>query len=173
MSNLLSQHTQKKTWGAMRSRMALVAFSVLTAGVVCTMVAYVPGMVVYWGQTRAVSARFAQSGDRVNDADRKVLAQTQSSLAQFAALVSATSSVTAVQALLATRPDGIVITHLSYTAGKPAVISVSGRASSPDVVSAYRVALASNSMFSTVSVPIGSLIGSSEGNFTMTLSGNF
>lgn len=103
--------------------------------------------------------------------DIATISRTQALAAALGTVFSATSSPSRVIiAALSARPPSVTVQHITYVAS-PAQITFNGSASR-DSISAYRDALTKNSIFTSVSIPVDSLIGTSN-NFTMTLEGNF
>jgi hypothetical protein len=95
-------------------------------------------------------------------------------LSELSPLVSASTTPTAViTEALSLRPPGITVDEISYTSGNPASLMLVGSAATNGAISAYKTALASDALFTSVSVPVGALVGTDGGRFSMTLSGDF
>lgn len=171
MSNVIPQQERKSIGSMYRSRFVMVGSAAVVVCSALSALALLPSFLVL----RADSAALAPQGNTaVDKADRAALTQTEemlSTLEPFAS--SATSSAGVLAVALAQRPSGVTVDHSTYTAGKPAVVVLSGRASTPSKLDAYRKALSQNALFNSVTVPVSDLIGSQDGAYTMTLSGNF
>ena len=155
----------------MRSRMIISVSLALSFCAALASVSLVPTLFVYKTATADLSARTAALGAPAGgSAD---IAAAQATAAQIALLARPATSTETMRGIISMRPAGIALSALSYTAGRPSTISLSGTAASPDALDAYRAALRSDTRFSSVSVPIGALIGSKDGSFTITISGAF
>ena len=88
-------------------------------------------------------------------------------------LITTTSPSTAATRALAARPTGVRITRVMYTKtdeeGRLTLIGSGNR----DQVSAYKDALASSGEYASVSVPVGALVGSEGGGFSIVVTGSF
>lgn len=104
------------------------------------------------------------------------IARAQMLVTKLLPVLSATSSPTAVIATaIKDRPAGVVLSHISYTAGEgdaTGELLLVGDAPR-EKVSAYRDALTADPLFKTVSVPVGALVGTDGGHFSITLGGTF
>ena len=75
---------------------------------------------------------------------------------------------------LSERPSGIHIDDIVYNvAGSAQTIAIAGSADSRAIIDKYRAVLQADPRFSSVKLPVGDLLSSDGGNFTITLSGNF
>ena len=89
-------------------------------------------------------------------------------------IVLASSTPTAVIGdVLSVRPAGVRITQIIYHAGSPASLMLTGSADSSGEIGAYRDKLSADPRFLSVSVPVGALVGTDGGRFSITLSGTF
>jgi len=106
--------------------------------------------------------------------DRAAILETQSLLTALSPIESATSSQTQMIAeALALRPAGISINHITLTSGKPGTMILAGSAKNIAAINDYRKALGNDSNFTSVSVPVGDLAGTQNGQFSITLTGTF
>ncbi len=104
--------------------------------------------------------------------DTVAMARAQALLHKVKPLLSSTSSPTEiVRTALSARPKGVRVDHVIYIAGAAGQMTLAGTASREDI-SAFRDELGKISLFTGVSVPVGSLV-SSEGRFSISLSGIF
>ena len=136
------------------------------------MVTLVPAYAVLVVRMPAGATRGAQiaSSTTATAAD---IALAQETIRGFAPVLQSTSSPeTTIAAVLAVRPEDVDLSHLTYTQGKPSVIVLVGNAETRDYLNEYRVAL-TKAHIGTVSVPVSTLVGTQDGQFTMTISGNF
>lgn len=110
-------------------------------------------------------------------ADSAEIAQAQALTNQLGPLLqSSTTPAQVIQSALTQKPNGVSIDHLTFSesnGGGGGQITLSGIAKQPSDISAYRDSLSKDPNFSNVSVPVGALVGSSAGRFTITLSGQF
>jgi hypothetical protein len=67
----------------------------------------------------------------------------------------------------------VSLESISYNAGEEGELSIVGSAQGRELVNDYRAALVREGFFTNVSVPVAALVGASEGNFRMTLTGAF
>jgi hypothetical protein len=101
----------------------------------------------------------------------KDMTKSQALLSAVAPVVSATSSPTqAIETALSLRPKGVTVQRVRYI-GTSKSIQLAGMATR-DLLTAYRDALEKDGTFTSVSVPVAALVGSS-GQFSITLGGNF
>lgn len=106
--------------------------------------------------------------------DKAALGQANALLAQLSPIAHATTTPSmAVSEALSLRPKGVSVNQVMYTAGTPATLVVIGTAGASSEISAYRNALASSTVFTSATVPVGALIGADGGSFSITLSGHF
>ncbi len=102
------------------------------------------------------------------------LARAKSLLGTLAPLIAATTSPTeAIASALALRPAGVSVDEITYIAGATSSLMIVGSAASNGDISAYRLALGTDPLFTSVMVPVGALIGTDGGRFSITLSGQF
>lgn len=177
MSNLLPETTRKRVWADFRSRL-IVAGSL--AAIVLAAFAFLSLLPAYvslsFGEpppVRTLPVRGTQTGAQAPDPrierDRSEMLRMQNMFAQIAPLFATTSPSVAVASALEARPDGVRITRIVYESG---ILSISGEAAR-EQLNAYRAALSQEAPFTSVSVPVGALVGAGGGKFTVTLSGNF
>lgn len=79
----------------------------------------------------------------------------------------------ALRAALDALPQGISVSSITYRAGPPGELVLTGSAGNRAGVNAYREALDRIELYDTVSVPVSALVGALEGNFTISLVGKF
>lgn len=105
--------------------------------------------------------------------DREAIARAQVLLREYDALVASTTPSGAIELALAKKSARISIDHITYTRGQPSTIALTGRADKPVDIDTYRKALFAEQLFESVTVPVGDLVGTKDGNFSMTIQGNF
>lgn len=112
----------------------------------------------------------AGTAAKIGDADRAEIQKAQNYLSALQQVASATTTASELVAkLLAQQPAGIHIDQISFEAGDPRVLSITGRADATEKIDAYRKALTALSIFKNVSVPVGDLVGAQDGRFSMTI----
>ena len=87
-----------------------------------------------------------------------------------AALISAAALAT-VQA--ADKPSDPQIAHITYTAGDPSSIALSGASATREAINGYRQALSADAQFKSVSIPVADLTAAPGARFSLTLMGAF
>ncbi len=167
MSNVLPNSSQKAVWHEYRARFVLVGSIVASLVALVALVPSYLALRVDEGSLVPATSTPSAAQDGIAMAHLKVLVTTLSPLA------ASSSPVDAMTAALANKPAGIVITHLTYTAGSPASLVLSGTASDTQTLNAYQMALRANSRFTAASVPIDQLAGAGNGQFTLTVSGTY
>jgi hypothetical protein len=105
--------------------------------------------------------------------ERQSATRTQVIMQQLSPLLlsTTTTATEAVNAAVRDMPAGMSLEHVSYSydakSGKAQLI-ISGTATR-DKIAAYKDRLGQNPVFSSVFVPIGALVGTQDGSFSMTL----
>lgn len=172
MANLLPEATQKKVWATTRAHFVAVSAYVLLASAAFSALALLPSYLVL---TIAVPA--AEIQQTTATTSNKVLmaeiAATQAIVKGIAPVLSATSSPDGrVAAVVAAKPKTVKLTHIAYTVGKPSVLMITGSAVDRDAINTYRAALLAANV-GNVTVPVSALVGTEDGQFTITVSGDF
>ncbi len=169
MTNVLPLPAQKSLWGMHRARFLIVLSLVLIVLAVLAFVALLPSFVALESNTLS-AAELDKQG--VSAADSlKSMQKSQLLLTTVSPLIYSTSTPTAAMTkIIELRPKGATIQKIRYS-GSSRTIQVAGSANR-EALTAYRTALESDGMFTTVSVPVGALVGSS-GQFSITLGGKF
>ncbi len=73
---------------------------------------------------------------------------------------------------LAARPQGVTVDRIRYESGKPSQLVLSGYAPRY-AVNHFRTALTDTGKFTSVSVPVGALVGTDDSGFSVTMMRNF
>ena len=168
----------KSVWGGYRSLLILVGALALAALAVVAIMALLPAYAAIKVEERS---REKQSSlpERPDpnpqaEAERKDLMRAQALLARAAPVISATSSPTEIiKAALALRPQGVTAGKINFVAGDSGSVTITGNSAGREGINLYREALSKEKYFRSVSVPVGALVGSEGGGFTITLTGSF
>ena len=167
MSNVIPPTGQVLIKRMYRSRFIITGSLVLIASACMALLALSPSYVALHVNASPSSSAAAQ---RITESDRTDLAKAEALLSAVGPLLSSTTSPThVVSEMLSLKVPGLRIDHINYTSGDIAVMTISGSADAPARIDAYRKALASQTLFSNVSVPVGDLVGAPGGRFSMTL----
>ncbi len=168
MSNVLPPEAKRHLWSEYRARFILVGslLAILTA--LLGILALLPTYLTLHSEVTM------QEGSGLDDAsraqDRLTMGETQSLIALLAPSVTATTTPANVIArILELRPKGVLVDHITYSGG---TFLLAGSSGVRDGVGLYRTALDAEPIFTTVSVPVGDLVGAS-GRFSMTITGQF
>lgn len=152
-----------------RARFVIVFSLVCIALAVFMLIALIPSFAALEVNTLSSDEVNAQGGGVVESV--KSMQKSQELLKVLAPVVGATSSpAAAIEKAIVLRPKGVTIDHIRYIAQSKA-IQLGGKATREQLTT-YRTALETDGTFSTVSVPVAALVGTS-GQYSITLSGNF
>jgi hypothetical protein len=152
-----------------RARFIIVLSLTLIALSVFALIALIPSFAALEVNTLSAEEVNAQGSGAADSL--KSMVRSQALLTAVAPVVSATSSPSrAVIKALELRPKGVTVDHIRYI-GASKSIQLGGKATR-EQLTAYRTALEGDGTFTTVSVPVAALVGSS-GQFSITLQGNF
>ena len=167
MANLLPIKAQKKVGRARLARLIIVVSFVSGALGVLTLLVLAPSFMAFGiiAPIENVSEEKKPPSDAVAAA-----ARTKAIITNIAPIISSDVSPSKIiKAALSVRPQGVIIDSISYSQKKLTIVGVASR----EGVNAYRDALGGLKVFSSISVPVGALVGTKSGNFTITLSGDF
>lgn len=173
MANLLPKDFQKHLRRVERARLLLVVALVALAAALIAFAALLPASIALYHTSRIESS----AGSRIptlSEGDHAALQEIRGMV--FALKLIAVATTTPSEALLhalSPKPPSVAIDHVTYAAGVPGTLTLSGTSPSPSAINAYRAALAADPHFSSASVPVSALIGANNGRFTMTITGNF
>ena len=116
----------------------------------------------------------ATSAKAASDADRTALASLRTMISALSPLAIATSTPTqAINHALSMRPAAISIDRITYTAGDPSSIALSGASATREAINGYRQALSADAQFKSVSIPVADLTAAPGARFSLTLMGTF
>jgi hypothetical protein len=166
MANVLPPSFKKTTWRIQRARFVIVLSIVLGVLVVIALIALAPSYLAL--EFAAPQTIDVPEVERRDPADAIAISRAHSLVTQLSSVISATSSPTELFArVLAVRPAGISVDSISYSE-TDSRISLSGTGTR-EAISAYRDILSEDQFFSSVSVPVGALVGASNGRFSITI----
>ncbi len=172
MSNLLPGRAQKEVWRGYLSRFIFAGSLLMLAASLLAILALVPSYYVLY-TTRPMKDGSTMTAEE-NKNDTADIAKAQAAVSLLLPVVSATSSLSqAISAALSVRPKGIRIDNITYNAGEPASVMITGTANNREAINAYREAMKADKRFAAVAVPVGDLLGGEGGRFTFTLTGKF
>lgn len=173
MANLLPEHLQNSVWSTIRAHFILVAAWVLLASALFSAVALLPSFLVLTFAVPAAESRTGSAVESKNASSVADIALAQSVIKGLAPTLSATSSPDGrIAAVVAAKPKSVKIEHVAYTVGKPSVLMIAGVAEDRDAINTFRAALLAADI-GNVTVPVSALVGSTDGQFTLTVSGDF
>jgi len=174
MANLIPENIRGEMRGHSQARFVLsTAVLALIVALVAALL-LVPSYVILsvHGSMHPGAVATLSQADRT--ADQAAVTHTNNAIAILLPLIHASSTAVGIlQQAVSLHPAGVRIDGISYTSGTPASLMIVGSADSPSLVSAYRTALAANPIFDSVTVPVGALVGTDGGRFSITISGTF
>lgn len=178
MSNVLPKETLRIEWGRFRNRLVLVGALVLLGTAALSALALLPSHVALQVESQNPEQKGIDGSGAVTDAnsreksERNDIARAQALIESVLPLVSSTSSPSeAIRAALALRPIGVRVDHISFVSGENATIAIYGISQGRENIHQYREALSNSGRFKSATVPVGALVGTDGGKFTITLSG--
>ncbi|HUO56263.1 MAG TPA: hypothetical protein VMU27_02425 [Candidatus Paceibacterota bacterium] len=172
MANVMPTEIKKEVRAVIRARFMLLTSCIV---LICAVIVFLMLLPSWFSIAHTPQSPDSKPISAAQQAlDKTALAQTTALLTTLSpiALASTTPSQ-AVSAALAVRPIGISIEQITYTAGNPSTLILFGSAKTTSAISDYRTALASSTIFTSVQVPVGALVGAEGGQFTLTLTGPF
>ncbi|MDO8481857.1 MAG: hypothetical protein Q7S75_02125 [bacterium] len=179
MANVLPNETTKFVWEGYRGRLILVGSLVFLGMAILAGIALLPAYVVLQVEksSQAKLAAIVSTQPEPNpqiQTERDDIIRTQTLIAKITPIVSATSSPTeSIKYALALRPKGVTVTNINFTSGPQWSVTITGDSAGREHINQYREALSNDGHFQSVSVPVGALVGSNDGRFTITLTGTF
>jgi Tfp pilus assembly protein PilN len=170
MSNLLPENTRLELRSEYRARYVLAGSFLAIGAALFMSLSLLPSYVVFAGSLPKEQASQNSQEARQDLAD---ITRAQALVVQFSPIVSSTSTISdALNAALGARPSGTHIDQVSYDVTSDN-ITIGGLADDRESMNAYRTALQAVPKFTSVKLPVGDLISSQGGRFTVTLAGNF
>ncbi len=176
MSNLIPHSERNKIARKVTARIVIVVCLALIVTGVLALLALTPAyvsVVIPRSELEKVAAgqrdRVASTTEDIATIARfKLLSQELKRMGEERAALTQ-----ALGAIEGTRPSGLALGNVFYRSGTPGTLVISGSVTKRDLVGTYRKALEQTNLFSNIAVPVASLVGTSEGDFTMTLTGTF
>lgn len=168
MANVLPADKQKRVWTMYRARFVLVTSLMLFGLAAAAGLTLFPSYVAL--EIAAPSVAEVVEGAGADRESVVSLERSQVLIRELGPLLSSTSSpIAAVESALALKPSGVSVTRVVYMSGaEEDQITLIG-SGSRDAVSAYKDALTSSGSYTSVSVPVGALVGSEDGGFSIVL----
>ena len=174
MANIISEDTRRAMQSAARARFILAGAMVALICAGISFLVLLPSYFVLLANSKGISATPSAVSPSERASDTAAITHTKALVGQLAPLVAASSSPTeAITAALGLRPSGVRVDQISYSSGTPASLMLVGSADTTSDISAYRAALSADPLFTSVSVPVGALVGTDGGRFSITISGTF
>lgn len=177
MANLLSPHAENKVLKGFRARAIAGGSLVAIAAAAASLFAIFPAYITLHTARAAIVSQspVATTTDAADaTADRAEFAKVRTLLSGLV-LFKATGGapIEALRLALSKRPAAVAVEKITYTPGAKGTLILSCQTAKRELMTAFRDALRGEKMFTTVSVPIEELAGSTDGHFTVTLTGDF
>jgi hypothetical protein len=174
MANVIPEKMRRDVEHFERARFILTGSVV---ALVCAGVAFlllIPSYLAIMLDTRSAAPAFTVVSPAQKASDAAAIAHTNVLLTVLAPTVAASSTPTdTIQEALSLRPSGVRIDQIIYSAGTPSTLMLTGSADTNSEINAYQTALSADRRFASVSIPVGALVGTDGGRFSITLSGTF
>lgn len=174
MANLLPASTSRRVVLDHEIRFAVVAaLALLGLGFVVAIV-LLPSYVVVSGGATATTTPASVAAQV--QADEAALARAQALIDQFTPATGTSGKGAAIATALVLRPKGVRIHSISYSAGQAGatgVLQIAGMAEANADIEAYKKLLQAAGPYTSVTIPVSALVGTTKGEFTVTLTGTF
>ena len=167
MANVLPPQARTRLLRTMRARAIIVIGLALSMMAIVAILALLPAFIT----TAIARTGIASESGATTSAEQAEAARALALIKTLEPFATTTSPSTTLLEALALRPEGVVVTGIRYSAGKPASFILSGTSARREGVNSYKEILLSEGRFGEVSVPVAALVGTQEGRFSMTLSG--
>ena len=178
MSNILPEETIKIVWKRFYVRLILVGGTAAIFVAVLAGLALLPSYIAL--RTENSSMEQLQTPASLLKLNPQIqweiddIKHSQNLVALVSPYISASSSPSETLGIvLRDKPQGLIIGKIGIVTGEKGTMTLVGQASTREIINQYREALSKEAVFTNVSVPVGVLIGSEDGRFTMTLTGDF
>lgn len=156
-----------------RSRFVLVKSLMLLGLALVAFATMIPSYVAVQSAPKSESVDVSPEANEQRDA-AFALEYAQGLVKEFKPSLTATSSpLDVVISALGMKPQGVLINRIMYAAGEEEDRITFVGSASRERVSAYRDALTQSGLFTGVAVPVGALVGSEGGGFSIVMVGNF
>ena len=176
MANLLPPQAESRVLRGFRARAiaggSLVALAAAAASLFALFPAYIT---LHSARVAVISQSPIATTTDVSDvaADRAELARVRTVLSGLSMFKAGGAPIDALQVALSYRPSTVAVEKITYTPGAKGTLILSCQTAKREAMTTFRDALRAEKMFATVSVPIEELAGSTDGHFTITLTGDF
>ncbi|MCR4281193.1 MAG: hypothetical protein NUV88_02585 [Candidatus Kaiserbacteria bacterium] len=178
MTNVLPKESLENVWTSYRSRLILVGSVVFLAIAFLAHLALLPAYIALRieksAQNQSAVVPAPPDTNPQDKANKNDITRAKALLTGITPIVSASSSPTeAIGVALSLRPKGVTLESINFVSGQNGSITLIGDSAGREGINQYREALSKGGYFKSVSVPVGALVGSEGGKFTLTLTGNF
>ncbi len=174
MANVIPEKMRHDIARFERARFILVGAA---AALICAGIAFVlliPSFLMVVIDTGQATPDSTIVSSKQQTSDAGALAHTNALLAVLAPIAQTGSTPTAIIAdALALRPAGVRIDQIMYHAGSPSTLMLTGAADTSGEINVYQTTLSADPHFTSVSIPVGALVGADGGRFSITLAGAF
>ncbi len=174
MSNLLPENSRIELRTEYRARYVFAGSLLALGAAVFMALSMIPSYVVF---SAALPKDQSSAASEETKKDFEDITRAQALVQQIAPTLVSTSTISrAIEAALLVRPQGAHVDTVSYAYDNIAMtgaVTIGGLADGRGSINAYRTALQKNPTFTSVRLPVGDLIGTQGGRFTVTLTGNF
>lgn len=169
MANVLTPQSKRSVWRVQRARFVTV-FSLAIFGLAAVAsAALVPSYIALEIASPQI-IEVPESG-RSESADPVAVTRAHTLVRELSAVITATTSPSMLYTrALEARPQGLAVDSVTYSRADGR-ITISG-AGARELISAYRNTLSTDPLFASVSVPVGALVGSDGGRFSITITTN-
>lgn len=177
MTNVLPTEALQAELGRFKNRLLLVGSLVFFGIAILSALALLPSHVALQVENKDLSQQGIGGSGTVPEANKEAaersgIVRAQALIDRIAPIVSGTSTPSeAISAALALRPPGVLVDHISYVSGADETIMIYGISTERESIHKYRETLSNSGHFKNTSVPVGALVGTEGGKFTITLSG--
>lgn len=171
MANVLPKESKQKILLAQRARFIFAFSSVALAVAFICYFALMPSYLalVFGGAKIETNDKAATS----TPPQAVILRETKAMIASLIPVVSATTTPTQIlQTIFSSKPPGVTIARINYSSAKQGTIVLSGSAVRATEIEMFRTALDDSQHFESVSIPVNALVGSNNGAFTITITGD-
>lgn len=173
MANVLPTQARKAVLRRLNARFIAVGSLALSLAAMIAILALSPSLVSVYAARGALISPPSTDTSTLRE-DQLASTRTRLMVQLLSPVAASTSSPSgAIAEVIAVQPESISISQMQYSRGSPAKLTLSGVSSRREAVNNYRNALSEIGMFSDISVPVAALVGTQEGRFTMTLTGDF
>lgn len=134
--------------------------------------ALVPAYAVLYVTKPIIPASAGVSATSTQD-DTAAIVQAKALLSTLTSIATSSSPAERIALVLNARPAGILVEHVALTHGTPGTLVLAGSANDSVALNRYQNTLRTVAGVTSVNVPINDLAGAGNGDFTITLTGDF